>query len=126
MNKPKKILRSKIVLFLAVLMAFMYINNSPLFSSGFDAPEDINRLPSGFTGGIWTNRIDRIRSTLSISSDGCFIASLHRQMIWKECFPEIKRTRISGKSPSRRAASAFMPGSSLCAWPSRINAFFFP
>ncbi|MEJ8543932.1 glycerophosphodiester phosphodiesterase family protein [Brevibacillus borstelensis] len=30
------------------------------FSSGFDTPEDINRLPSGYTGGIWTNRIDRI------------------------------------------------------------------
>ncbi|MVO98051.1 glycerophosphodiester phosphodiesterase family protein [Paenibacillus lutrae] len=30
------------------------------FSSGFDTPQDIQRLPGGFTGGIWTNRIDRI------------------------------------------------------------------
>lgn len=30
------------------------------FSSGFDAPEDIKRLPSDYTGGIWTNRIDKI------------------------------------------------------------------
>jgi glycerophosphoryl diester phosphodiesterase len=29
-------------------------------STGFDAPEDIQRLPEGYTGGIWTNRIDRI------------------------------------------------------------------
>ncbi|UVI28411.1 glycerophosphodiester phosphodiesterase family protein [Paenibacillus spongiae] len=30
------------------------------FSSGFDTPEDIERLPDDYTGGIWTNRIDRI------------------------------------------------------------------
>lgn len=30
------------------------------FSSGFDTPEDVERLPSSFAGGIWTNRIDRI------------------------------------------------------------------
>ncbi|MFC5649495.1 glycerophosphodiester phosphodiesterase family protein [Paenibacillus solisilvae] len=30
------------------------------FSSGFDTPEDIERLPPDYTGGIWTNRIDRI------------------------------------------------------------------
>lgn len=30
------------------------------FSSGFDTPEDIKRLPSNYSGGIWTNRIDRI------------------------------------------------------------------
>jgi glycerophosphoryl diester phosphodiesterase len=30
------------------------------FSSGFDTPEDIKRLPEDFTGGIWTNRIDRV------------------------------------------------------------------
>jgi glycerophosphoryl diester phosphodiesterase len=28
------------------------------FSSGLDTPEDIKRLPTGYTGGIWTNRID--------------------------------------------------------------------
>jgi glycerophosphoryl diester phosphodiesterase len=30
------------------------------FSSGFDTPEDVQRLPASFSGGIWTNRIDRI------------------------------------------------------------------
>lgn len=30
------------------------------FSSGLDTPEDLERLPSGYSGGIWTNRIDRI------------------------------------------------------------------
>lgn len=30
------------------------------FSEGFDTAEDIKSLPPNFTGGIWTNRIDRI------------------------------------------------------------------
>lgn len=30
------------------------------WSEGFDTVEDIKRLPSNYTGGIWTNRIDRI------------------------------------------------------------------
>ncbi|MDQ0112635.1 glycerophosphodiester phosphodiesterase family protein [Paenibacillus harenae] len=30
------------------------------FSSGFDSTEDMNRLPAVYTGGIWTNRIDRV------------------------------------------------------------------
>lgn len=30
------------------------------FSSGFDTPEDIERLPDDYTGGIWTNSIDKI------------------------------------------------------------------
>ncbi|WP_031309314.1 glycerophosphodiester phosphodiesterase family protein [Brevibacillus laterosporus] len=30
------------------------------FSSGFDSPEDIKRLPNNYSGGIWTNRIDKI------------------------------------------------------------------
>ncbi|MCQ6563485.1 glycerophosphodiester phosphodiesterase family protein [Paenibacillus mendelii] len=30
------------------------------FSSGLDTPEDIERLPSNYSGGIWTNRIDKI------------------------------------------------------------------
>ncbi|MFT8321161.1 MAG: glycerophosphodiester phosphodiesterase family protein [Bacillus sp. (in: firmicutes)] len=30
------------------------------FSSGFDTSEDIKRLPDDYTGGIWTNRIDKI------------------------------------------------------------------
>jgi glycerophosphoryl diester phosphodiesterase len=30
------------------------------WSEGFDTVEDLKRLPSNYTGGIWTNRIDRI------------------------------------------------------------------
>lgn len=29
-------------------------------SSGFDTLEDLTRIPEGFSGGIWTNRIDRL------------------------------------------------------------------
>ncbi|MEU4558671.1 glycerophosphodiester phosphodiesterase family protein [Actinoplanes sp. NPDC023936] len=28
------------------------------FSAGFDTPADLNQLPDGWSGGIWTNRID--------------------------------------------------------------------
>ncbi|KAB7706006.1 glycerophosphodiester phosphodiesterase [Bacillus aerolatus] len=34
--------------------------NGSGFSSGFDSEEDIKRLPENYTGGIWTNRIDKI------------------------------------------------------------------
>lgn len=34
--------------------------NGSEFSTGFDTPADIERLPEGYSGGIWTNRIDRI------------------------------------------------------------------
>ncbi|WP_308128752.1 glycerophosphodiester phosphodiesterase family protein [Bacillus sp. sid0103] len=30
------------------------------WSEGFDSANDLKRLPANFTGGIWTNRIDRI------------------------------------------------------------------
>jgi glycerophosphoryl diester phosphodiesterase len=30
------------------------------FSEGFDTVEDLTRLPANYTGGIWTNRIDKI------------------------------------------------------------------
>jgi glycerophosphoryl diester phosphodiesterase len=30
------------------------------FSEGFDTVESLTQLPEDFTGGIWTNRIDRI------------------------------------------------------------------
>jgi glycerophosphoryl diester phosphodiesterase len=30
------------------------------WTEGFDTVEDMKRLPSNYTGGIWTNRIDRI------------------------------------------------------------------
>ncbi|GHO88702.1 hypothetical protein KSZ_67080 [Dictyobacter formicarum] len=35
-------------------------NGTEEFSSGFDSPEDLKRLPPGYTGGIWTNRIDQV------------------------------------------------------------------
>lgn len=34
------------------------------FSSGFDTPQDLERLPTDYNGGIWTNRIDRIAPLL--------------------------------------------------------------
>jgi glycerophosphoryl diester phosphodiesterase len=30
------------------------------FSRGIDSEAEFARLPQGFSGGIWTNRIDRI------------------------------------------------------------------
>ncbi|MCY9514864.1 glycerophosphodiester phosphodiesterase family protein [Paenibacillus apiarius] len=30
------------------------------WSEGFDTAEDVKRLPSNYTGGLWTNRIDKI------------------------------------------------------------------
>ncbi|MEK3855788.1 glycerophosphodiester phosphodiesterase family protein [Cytobacillus sp. FSL H8-0458] len=32
------------------------------WSEGFDRPEDLKRLPDGYSGGIWTNRIELIAS----------------------------------------------------------------
>ena len=34
------------------------------FSGGFDRPEDLKDLPKDYSGGIWTNRIDRIAPLL--------------------------------------------------------------
>ncbi|GAA0136345.1 glycerophosphodiester phosphodiesterase family protein [Paenibacillus sp. YSY-4.3] len=34
------------------------------WSEGFDTIEDLTQLPKGYTGGIWTNRIDRIAPAL--------------------------------------------------------------
>jgi glycerophosphoryl diester phosphodiesterase len=34
--------------------------NGSGFSSGFDTPDDIKRLPADYSGWIWTNRIDKI------------------------------------------------------------------
>ncbi|PGH85798.1 glycerophosphodiester phosphodiesterase [Bacillus thuringiensis] len=34
------------------------------FSSGFDSSKDMQRLPADYTGGIWTNRIDKIAPLL--------------------------------------------------------------
>jgi len=30
------------------------------FSTGIDTPEDLARLPAGYSGGIWTNEIEAI------------------------------------------------------------------
>ncbi|QJE98024.1 glycerophosphodiester phosphodiesterase family protein [Luteolibacter luteus] len=38
------------------------------FSAGFDRVEDLKRLPEGYRGGIWTNRIDRIAPSFGRSS----------------------------------------------------------
>ena len=40
-------------------------NGSEEFSSGFDSPADLKRLPPSYTGGIWTNRIDQIAPMFS-------------------------------------------------------------
>lgn len=40
-------------------------DGSEEFSSGFDSPADLKRLPPGYTGGIWTNRIDQIAPVFS-------------------------------------------------------------
>lgn len=40
------------------------IKGSGGFSEGFDAAEDLERLPQGFSGVVWTNRIDRVAALL--------------------------------------------------------------
>lgn len=39
---------------------FIVVAGDGVWSEGFDSPEDLQNLPTGYTGGIWTNRIDRI------------------------------------------------------------------
>lgn len=34
------------------------------FSEGFDTPESLDRIPPGFTGLVWTNRVDTIAAAL--------------------------------------------------------------
>lgn len=36
------------------------VGGSGEFSEGFDTAEDLKNLPPNYTGGIWTNRIDKI------------------------------------------------------------------
>lgn len=36
------------------------VGGSGEFSEGFDTAEDLKNLPSNYTGGIWTNRVDKI------------------------------------------------------------------
>lgn len=40
------------------------------FSKGFDEVADLQRLPAGYTGGIWTNRVDRIGPLVKPTSPG--------------------------------------------------------
>lgn len=44
----------------AVNTRVILVAGSGDFSAGFDTPADLDRVPATFTGGIWTNRIDRI------------------------------------------------------------------
>lgn len=37
---------------------FILVNGNGKWSEGFDSLEDISKLPKGYSGGIWTNRID--------------------------------------------------------------------
>ncbi len=41
------------------------VKGSGGFSDGFDDQEDLKRLPQGFSGVIWTNRIDRLAALLT-------------------------------------------------------------
>jgi glycerophosphoryl diester phosphodiesterase len=34
------------------------------WSEGFDTPEDLERLPAGYSGGVWTNRIEKVAPVL--------------------------------------------------------------
>ncbi|GCE31719.1 glycerophosphoryl diester phosphodiesterase [Dictyobacter alpinus] len=35
-------------------------NGSQDFSNGFDTPDDLKQLPTGYTAGIWTNHVDQV------------------------------------------------------------------
>jgi glycerophosphoryl diester phosphodiesterase len=40
------------------------VGGSGEFSAGFDTPADLGRLPDGFSGVVWTNRIDQVAGKL--------------------------------------------------------------
>ncbi|HOT76039.1 MAG TPA: glycerophosphodiester phosphodiesterase, partial [Candidatus Wallbacteria bacterium] len=40
-----------------------------VFSEGFDTAEDIKKIPHGFSGYIWTNRIDRVGKAARANSN---------------------------------------------------------
>ena len=44
----------------AVDTRIILVAGSGKFSEGFDSAEDLARIPKGYSGGIWTNRIDRL------------------------------------------------------------------
>jgi glycerophosphoryl diester phosphodiesterase len=39
------------------------------FSTGIDTPEDIARLPPGYSGGIWTNEIDMVARAVKLRAE---------------------------------------------------------
>ncbi len=39
---------------------FVLVAGDGTWSEGFDTPEDIEQIPRGYSGGIWTNRVDVI------------------------------------------------------------------
>lgn len=41
------------------------VKGSGGFSDGFDTPEDVGDLPDGFSGVVWTNRIDKVAPLLA-------------------------------------------------------------
>ncbi|WP_070001159.1 glycerophosphodiester phosphodiesterase family protein [Cellulosilyticum sp. I15G10I2] len=43
---------------------FIVVAGDGKWSEGFDNIEDLNQIPLSYTGGIWTNRIDRIGPTV--------------------------------------------------------------
>lgn len=44
----------------AVNTRVILVAGSGKFSEGFDSAGDLERIPENYTGGIWTNRVDRI------------------------------------------------------------------
>lgn len=44
----------------AVNTHVILVNGTGEWSEGFDTAEDLQQLPANYSGGIWTNRIDRI------------------------------------------------------------------
>jgi glycerophosphoryl diester phosphodiesterase len=40
------------------------VKRSGGFSDGFDTSADLNELPEGFAGVVWTNRIDKVAPLL--------------------------------------------------------------
>lgn len=49
----------------AVNTRVILVAGSGKFSEGFDSAEDLKRIPANYTGGIWTNRVDRIGPLIS-------------------------------------------------------------
>jgi len=48
---------------------FVLVAGDGKWSEGFDTVEDLKQIPSNYSGGIWTNRIDRIGPIFSGKTD---------------------------------------------------------